>query len=130
MTNYNFFKKIGSLLFLLLLADNFFKVKSYLIGVDLGTEFFKATILKPGKPFTMMENIQSKTKTPTAIAFKDDERVFGAEAMMKKPRIPKQTLTFFHEYLAKSLNDDEIKTFINNFFSFVYFGFILFNFQL
>ena len=65
MTQYNFFKKIGSIFFLLLLAEQFNKVNNYLIGIDLGTEFFKATILRPAKPFTMMENIQSKTKTPT-----------------------------------------------------------------
>lgn len=116
MTKLNFFKKIGSLLFLILIAEQFYKVNSNLIGIDLGTEFFKATILKPGKPFTMMENIQSKTKTPTAIAFKDDERVFGADAMMKKPRIPKQALTFFHDYLTKSLEEEEINKFINDFF--------------
>ena len=116
MTTFNFLRKIGNLLLLLLVSDLFYRANSYLIGIDLGTEYFKATILKPGKPFTMMENIQSKTKTPTAVAFKDNERVFGADAIMKKPRIPKQALVYFHEYLGKSLKEEEIKTFIKEFF--------------
>jgi len=64
----------------------------------------------------MLENIQSKTKTPTAISLKDDERVFGADAMAKKPRFPKNVLTFLHEYLAKPYSSPEIKEFIDNYF--------------
>ena len=46
---------------------------AYMIGVDLGSEYFKICLIKPGKPFTIVENLQSKLKTPTAIALKDDE---------------------------------------------------------
>lgn len=47
-------------------------INSFLIGVDLGSEFFKVTVIKPGKPFSMMENLQSKTKTLNAIGLKDN----------------------------------------------------------
>lgn len=102
--------------FALVAIINFLNIKSYLVGVDLGTEFFKATMLRPGRPFTMVENIQSKTKTPTSVAFKDDERVFGADAIVKKPRLPKGVLTFFHEYLGKRHSSEEVKKFIERFF--------------
>jgi hypoxia up-regulated 1 len=95
---------------------NLFDIKGYLVGVDLGSEFFKATMLRPGRPFTMVENIQSKTKTPTSVALKDDERVFGADATVKKPRLPKGVLTFFHEYLGKKHSSEEVKNFIERFF--------------
>lgn len=96
------------------------------IGIDLGSEFFKAAILQPGKAFTMMENIQSKTKTPTALAFKDDERVFGADAIAKKPRFPKQVLTFFNEYLGDSYTEREINS---NFQEFLDRFFIAYDFE-
>jgi hypoxia up-regulated 1 len=113
MNNITLFKLF---LFAFIAISNFNNIRSYLIGIDLGTEFFKATMLRPSRPFTMVENIQSKTKTPTAVAFKDDERVFGADAMAKKPRLPKGVLTFFHEYLGKRHSSDEVKNFIKRFF--------------
>jgi hypoxia up-regulated 1 len=112
MTRINFKLKY---LFSLILLFQVYQINTYLIGVDLGSEFFKATMLKPNRPFTMVENLQSKTKTPTAISFKDDERGFGADAVVKKPRFPKQVLTFFHEYLGKKYNSDEVNQFIKEF---------------
>jgi hypoxia up-regulated 1 len=81
--------------------------------VDLGSEFFKATMLKPKQPFTMVENIQSKTKTPSAMAFKEDERTFGADAIAKKPKMPQFVLTFFNNYLE---NSETIKNHIEDAF--------------
>jgi hypoxia up-regulated 1 len=100
-------------LIFLLLVCFFINIKSYLIGVDLGSEFFKATMLKPKHPFTMVENIQSKTKTPSAMAFKEDERTFGADAIAKKPKMPQFVLTFFNNYLE---NSESIKNHIDEAF--------------
>jgi hypoxia up-regulated 1 len=108
--------KFTLFIFTLVFFVQLYSVNNYLIGIDLGSEFFKATMLRPGRPFTMVENLQSKTKTPTAVAFKDDERVFGADAMAKKPRLPKGVFTFFHEYLAKKYSSEEVKKFIDKFF--------------
>lgn len=91
-------------------------ISSYLISIDLGSEFFKATVIKTGRPFTMLENLQSKTKTHNAIAFKDDERFFGVDAINKKARIPKQVFVFMQEYLAEKYDSDEVKNFIEDFF--------------
>ena len=44
-------------------------VKANVIGIDLGTEFFKMTIIKPGVKLAIVENPHSKRKTPTAISF-------------------------------------------------------------
>ena len=48
-------------------------ISSYMMGIDLGTEFFKVTVIKPGKPFMMLENLLSKTKTELSMGLKDDE---------------------------------------------------------
>jgi hypoxia up-regulated 1 len=101
---------------ILTLALQFLYSLNHLIGIDLGTEYFKVTLLKPGRPFTMVENLQSKTKTPTAIAFKDEERFFGVDALAKRARFPKQVFSFMHEYLGKRYNDEQMIKFIEEYF--------------
>ena len=65
------------ILFFFVALSSLFTVNSYLIGVDIGSEFFKICLIKPGKPFSIVENLQSKLKTPTAISLKDDEITFS-----------------------------------------------------
>ena len=91
------------------------QIKSFLIGVDLGSEFFKVTVIKPGKPFSMMENLQSKTKTLNAIGLKDNEILYSGDARNKKPRIPKNIFNYFSEFLGKNINDESIKNYMKNF---------------
>ena len=76
-------------LFILIALSLVLYGNAYMIGVDLGSEYFKICLIKPGKPFTIVENLQSKLKTPTAIALKDDEITYDAEALNKKARFPK-----------------------------------------
>lgn len=103
-----------ALAFSFILCISFIYTK--IVGIDLGSEFIKASIIKPNRPFSMVENLQSKTKTPFAIAFKDDERLFGADALAKKVRFPKQVFTFLHEFLGKKYNDEQINSFIEKYF--------------
>jgi molecular chaperone DnaK (HSP70) len=39
-----------------------------LIGFDLGSTFFKITLVKPGSPFSIVENYTSKRKTDTMMS--------------------------------------------------------------
>ncbi len=92
------------------------KISSYMIGVDLGSEFFKVTVIKPGKPFMMMENLQAKTKTPNVIGLKDNEITFDNEALAKKARIPQNIFTFFSEYLGRTYDNDFVQNYLKDFF--------------
>ena len=87
----------------------------YIIGVDIGSEFFKICVIKPGKPFSIVENLQSKLKTPTALSLKDDEITFGADALTKKARFPKNVFTFFTNYLGESYNSTFVNEFLKEF---------------
>ena len=87
MTNF-----LKSIMTLITLISNIY---SYMIGVDLGSEFFKVTVIKPGKPFMMMENLQAKTKTPNVIGLKDNEITFDNELLQKKEESHKIYLIFF-----------------------------------
>ena len=87
-----------------------------MIGVDLGSEFFKVTIIKPGKPFMMMENLQAKTKTPNVIGLKDNEITYDNEALAKKARIPQNIFTFFSEYLGRTYDNNFVQNYLKDFF--------------
>ena len=103
------------ILFFFVALSSLFTVNSYLIGVDIGSEFFKICLIKPGKPFSIVENLQSKLKTPTAISLKDDEITYGAEAIGKKARFPKNIFTFFEDYLGEKYNSTFVNEFLHDF---------------
>ena len=73
-------------------------------------------MLRPGRPFTMVENLQSQTKTNSIVSFNDNERLFGFDAKNRKARFPKQVLNYMHFFLGRSLQEKEITSFMENFF--------------
>lgn len=42
-------------------------VQTAVIGIDFGTEFYKISLISPGKSFIIIENTTTKRKTPTAV---------------------------------------------------------------
>jgi len=59
------------------------------LGIDLGQEYSKVALVKPGTPFEIMHNVQSKRKTPSAVAFYKGERMFAGDAdglLTRKPQ--------------------------------------------
>lgn len=71
---------------------------SAVLGVDLGTEFIKATLVKPGIPLEIVLTKDSRRKETSAVAFKPakgaltegqyPERNYGADAMAIAARFP------------------------------------------
>ncbi|KAI9783119.1 MAG: lumenal Hsp70 protein [Geoglossum umbratile] len=67
---------------------------SAVIGIDLGTEYIKAVIVKPGIPLKIVLTKDSKRKESAAVAFKTPqggslpERVYGSEAVVLGARFP------------------------------------------
>ena len=101
-------------LFILIVLSLVLYGNAYMIGVDLGSEYFKICLIKPGKPFTIVENLQSKLKTPTAIALKDDEITYDAEALNKKARFPKNIFTYFEDFLGEKYNSSYVNRIMKN----------------
>ena len=58
-----------------------------MLGIDLGSEYFKVTVIKPGKPFMMLENLLSKTKTENALGLKDDEITYSYDSLAKRRKL-------------------------------------------
>ena len=101
------------MLFLCLL---FSQVSSYMMGIDLGSEYFKVTVIKPGKPFMMLENLISKTKTELSVGLKDDEITYAYDSLAKKAKAPANIFNYFAEFLGRKHNDSFVKEYMEKFF--------------
>ena len=70
------------------------------IGFDLGTKFFKITLVKPGQPFSIVENTATKRKTESMVTITEDTRLFGADSYIESSKYPKNTFGGMHKYLG------------------------------
>ncbi|KXX73607.1 Hypoxia up-regulated protein 1 [Madurella mycetomatis] len=71
---------------------------SAVLGIDLGTEYIKAALVKPGIPLEIVLTKDSRRKETSAVAFKPSpngpkkgsypERTYGSDAMALAPRFP------------------------------------------
>lgn len=70
---------------------------SAVLGVDLGTEYIKAALVKPGIPLDIVLTKDSRRKETSAVGFKAEknvqsgsypERAYGSDAMSLAPRFP------------------------------------------
>ena len=71
-----------------------------MIGFDFGATFFKITLVKPGQPFTIVENTASKRKTETMITLTDEGRIFGIDSFMEQGKHPQSTFSQLQRYVG------------------------------
>mmetsp|Transcript_8046 Transcript_8046/g.17455 ORF Transcript_8046/g.17455 Transcript_8046/m.17455 type:complete len:932 (+) Transcript_8046:64-2859(+) len=76
---------------------------AFLLGVDLGSQFFKVAIVAPGKSFEIVHNQHSKRKTPTAVSFLEKVRTFGDDAVASATRGAAKTPMLFPLQLGRNL---------------------------
>ena len=90
---------------LLALATSFITaVNANVLGFDFGNTFFKITLVKPGSPFSIVENTTSKRKTETMLTIADDVRLWSADSFVGAARYPKTTFANVAGYLAKEFS--------------------------
>ncbi|KAK1249875.1 hypothetical protein MKX08_009878 [Trichoderma sp. CBMAI-0020] len=85
------------------------------LGVDLGTEYIKATLVKPGIPLEIVLTKDSRRKETSAVAFKPikgavaegqyPERNYGADAMAISARFPGEVYPNLKPLLGLPLGD-------------------------
>ena len=102
--------------FLLFLFLSISQTTCYMMGIDLGSEYFKVTVIKPGKPFMMLENLISKTKTELSVGLKDDEITYAYDALAKKAKAPANIFNYFSEYLGRKHDDLFVKEYMEKFY--------------
>lgn len=78
------------------------------IGFDFGSTFFKITLVKPGQPFTIVENTATKRKTETMLTLNpDDARIMGADSYMEQSKYPKTSFHSIHRFVGVKYEDAE-----------------------
>jgi len=81
---------------------------SGLIGIDLGSEFFKVSLIRPGKKLVIVENPQSKRMTNNMISITKNQRVFGDDAYNQYIKNPNSIITYMNNLLGVSSNSTDI----------------------
>ena len=69
------------------------QVAADIVGIDFGSTYMKATLVKPGSPFGIVENTASKRKTETMVSLGVENRLFGADSLLESSKYPKTTFT-------------------------------------
>lgn len=71
------------------------------ISIDIGSEWMKVGIVSPGVPMEIVLNKESKRKTPAVVAFRDDVRTFGEDAVTVGVRFPKNSYKYLLDLIGK-----------------------------
>lgn len=92
---------------------------SAVLGIDLGTEYIKAALVKPGIPLEIVLTKDSKRKETSAVAFKPlksgalpagefPERFYGSDAVALAARFPADVYPNLKQLLGVSNEGDEV----------------------
>ena len=92
---------------------------SAVLGVDLGTEFIKASLVKPGIPLEIVLTKDSRRKETSAVAFKPPsngapvadawpERAYGSDAMAIAARFPGDVYPNLKTLLGLTVTDNSV----------------------
>lgn len=89
------------------------------LGVDLGTGYLKAALVKPGLPLDIVLTKDSRRKEASAVAFKPlhakpqqgsfPERFYGADAMALAPRFPGEVYPNLKSLLGLPFDDAVVR---------------------
>jgi len=71
--------KLLSTVVLAVLATSDYALAS-ILAIDYGTEFMKVSLMKPGVPFDVLLNRDSKRKIQSTVGWKGEDRLFGSDA--------------------------------------------------
>ena len=107
--------KLACLLILSIVTLN---TQASIVGIDLGSQFIKATLVKPGFPFAIVENTASQRKTPTAVGFSNEQRVYGLDAIMQSASLPQKTFTFMRDLLGLEYSKENAEMLRKQFYNF------------
>ncbi|KAL8995192.1 MAG: hypothetical protein Q9169_005025 [Polycauliona sp. 2 TL-2023] len=90
---------------------------SAVLGIDLGTEYIKTALVKPGIPLEIVLTKDSKRKEIAAVAFKPSkssstpnafpERIYGGDALALSARFPRDVYPNLKPLLAQQYQDND-----------------------
>ncbi|KAF2202474.1 heat shock protein 70-like protein-like protein [Delitschia confertaspora ATCC 74209] len=113
---------LSILLGLFLLFSSTASAASAVLGIDLGTEYIKAALIKPGIPLEIVLTKDSKRKEVSAVAFKPSksgalpagsfpERFYGSDAVALAARFPGDVYPNLKALLGIPSENDAVKVY-------------------
>ncbi|XP_041373562.1 hypoxia up-regulated protein 1-like isoform X2 [Gigantopelta aegis] len=85
------------------------------MSIDLGAEFMKIAIVKPGVPMEIVLNTESSRKTRTIVAFRDGERQFANEAYNTGIRFPRKAFSYLTHVIGRDFDDPQVQLYKERF---------------
>lgn len=105
-------------LLLVIVLASYANAASVVLGIDLGTEYIKAALVKPGIPLEIVLTKDSKRKEASAIGFKPSRdtdtlptRLYGSDAVNLAARFPANVFPNLKQLLGKSYDSPELATY-------------------
>ncbi|VDN22613.1 unnamed protein product, partial [Cylicostephanus goldi] len=92
------------------------------MSIDLGSEFIKIAIVKPGVPMEIVLNKESRRKTPHTLVIRNNERFFAEAAAAMAVKYPQAGYQHILSLLAKQNGDPSVELYKKR-FPFVALGF-------
>ena len=83
-------------------------VSANLIGFDFGSSYMKATLVKAGSPFSIIENTASKRKTETMVTLGSENRLYGADSYLESGKYPKTTFSEMQRSFGREYDEEWI----------------------
>ncbi|OAX37691.1 actin-like ATPase domain-containing protein [Rhizopogon vinicolor AM-OR11-026] len=81
------------------------------LAVDYGSDWIKASLMKPGVPFDVLLNKDSKRKIQSTVAWKKEERLFGSDAANIASRFPQDSFSSLKYLQGAPFNSDIVTYF-------------------
>ncbi len=114
------------LLGLVFLFSSTASAASAVVGIDFGTEYIKAVLVKPGTPLEIVLTKDSKRKETSAVAFKPlkggaipagsfPERFYGSDAIALQARFPGDVYPNLKHLLGVSSESDAVGTYFGRY---------------
>ncbi|XP_057676911.1 hypoxia up-regulated protein 1 isoform X2 [Corythoichthys intestinalis] len=78
------------------------------MSIDVGSEWMKMAIVKPGVPMEIVLNKESRRKTPAVVCLKENERLFGDNALGVSVKNPKTVYRHLQNLMGKKHDNPQV----------------------
>ena len=84
-----------------------------LIGVDVGSAYIKVALVKPGTPFEIVHNSNSRRKSEALVGFYQGQRSFAGDAVVLTTRKPHLVFRDVRALLGRNLTHPSVQHMLN-----------------
>uniref|UniRef100_A0A915PYM9 Hypoxia up-regulated protein 1 n=1 Tax=Setaria digitata TaxID=48799 RepID=A0A915PYM9_9BILA len=85
------------------------------MSIDLGSQWIKMALVKPGVPMEVVLNEEARRKTPNVILVKDDERLFGDAALAYSVKHWRNSFSHLVDLLGKKFDNPIVSVYKQRF---------------